>query len=395
VKSKINFYLLEYALSSLLRQKSKTFLISFIFTFLIFLVLSVLFISNSIKAELKTTVEKLPHITVQQIKGGRIVAIDSFISEDISSITGVNSAIPRVWGYYYFENAGVNFSIVGIDPFDKQYTKSLNTLIKDETNIQKLENDQMIVGEGVKRILEQNYFKNYFNFILDNGEFKKVKIAGVFKSDIELQSNDMIIVSKTLAHTLLSLDEEIATDIVVDVANIDEIATIVGKIKAINPNLKVITSEDYKISYDNIFDYKSGLFLSLFIISLFTFFILVYDKASGLTSMEKKEIGILKALGWSIDDILKEKFIESFIISFSSFILAIVLSLFFVYILDAPILRYIFEGYSQLKTSFDLPFVLDIQTLALVFFITIPVYIAATIIPSWKIATLDADEVIR
>ena len=150
-----------------------------------------------------------------------------------------------------------------------------------------------------------------------------------------------------------------------------------------------------KISYQNIFDYKSGIFLALFIISLFTFFIIIYDKASGLSSEEKKEIGILKAIGWRVDDVLKEKFYESFIISFFSYNFGIVLSLTYVYIFGAPLLREVFVGYSKLKTSFELPFVFDFQTLFLVFFLSVPIYVAATIIPSWKTATLEADEVIR
>jgi ABC-type lipoprotein release transport system permease subunit len=393
--SKINFYLLEYAIGSLVRQKTKNIFILSIMTLMIFLVTSIFFISNSIKYEMLSTVDKLPQITIQKIKGGKIVDIEQDLIEEIEQINGVNYVYGRVWGYYFYENAGVNFSIVGIDSFEKQYTQSLNQLLQQSDNIDKLENDAMLVGVGVKNVLKSNFYENYFNFILDDGTMKKVDIAGVFHSDIQLQSNDMIVVSKSLANELLSMDEEYCTDIVVEVANPTEIDTVVQKIKTIYPNSRIVTNEDYKISYENIFDYKSGMFLVLFVVALFTFFIIVYDKSSGLNSDEKKEIGILKALGWTIDDILKEKFYESFIISFTSYILAVLFAFFYVYILNAPILRYIFEGYSQLKTTFDLPFVIDFQTLALVFFITIPVYIAATIIPSWKVATLEADEVIR
>ena len=92
---------------------------------------------------------------------------------------------------------------------------------------------------------------------------------------------------------------------------------------------------------------------------------------------------------------LKEKFYEGFIVSFFSYMSGVILALFFVYMLRAPLLQNIFTGYSQLKTSFTLPFVFDMQTLALIFFLSVPIYIAATIIPSWRSAALEADEVIR
>jgi len=391
----INKYLIEYALNSLLRQKAKNIFILIIFTLLISLITSIFLISNSIKHELNLTIDKLPAITIQKLQAGKVIDIDSSRADEIITIAGVEDVTLRVWGYYYFENAGVNFSIMGIDNYESQYTNSLTKIVNDTTKTDILDNEFMLVGSGVKRILDENFYNDYFNFITNDGSFKKVKVGGVFNSDIELQSNDMIIVSKELAYEILGIDEGKATDIVVKVSNPNELETIVSKINLLYPDTRIITNEDYKVSYQNIFDYKSGLFLALFIISLFTFFIIIYDKTSGLTSSEKTEIGILKALGWKVDDILKEKFYESFIISFIAYILGIIIAFSFVYFLNAPLLRDIFEGYSQLKTTFNLPFVVDFQILTLVFFITIPIYIAATIIPSWKTATLDADEVIR
>jgi ABC-type lipoprotein release transport system permease subunit len=253
----------------------------------------------------------------------------------------------------------------------------------------------MLIGVGVQKSMNESYYKEYFNFIKPDGTLKRVDITGVFNGDTQLESNDMIVMSKENVRDIFDIDETKATDIVVKVPNVDEIQTVASKIKLLYPDSRIITKDDIKISYQNIFDYKSGIFLALFVVSLFTFFIIIYDKASGLSSEEKREIGILKAIGWRVDDVLKEKFYESFIISFFAYLLGVVFSLAFVYIFKAPLVQNIFTGYSQLKTSFELPFVFDIQTLALIFFLSVPIYIAATIIPSWRSATLEADEVIR
>ena len=395
MKNKINLYLIEYAINSLLRQKLKNGFILVIFTLLISTLASIFFISNSIKYELNSTLKSLPEITVQKLKAGRHYDINIEAIDEIINIAGVEDAIARVWGYYYFENSGVNFSIIGIDEFENQYKDSLNKIIKENDFSKALEEDSMIVGSGVKRVLGENYYTEYFNFIKPNGNFKKVNIAGVFDSSLQLEANDTILLPKKTALEIFDMQEDMATDIVVKVANPEEILTIASKIKLKFPDSRVITNKDIEISYQNIFDYKGGMFLALFIVSIFTFFIIVYDKVSGLSSEEKKEIGILKALGWKIEDVLKEKFYESFIISFIAYLLGILIAMSFVYIFQAPLLSNIFTGYSMLKTSFELPFVLDFTTLFLVFFLSVPIYVAATLVPSWRSATIETDKVLR
>ncbi len=395
MRSKINFYLMEYALNALLREKYKSFFIMSIFTLLTFLLTSVFFITNSIKYELQSTVDTLPQIIVQKIKAGRHYDIDESVVDDILEIAGVDDAVARVWGYYYFENAGVNFSIVGIDAYEKQYKKSFENIIEDFDFETLEQTPSMVIGRGVKEIMKQSYYDEYFNFIKPDGSLKRVDVAGVFDGQTQLESNDMIVMPKETLKEIFGMDEMQATDIVVKVKNPQEVSTVAAKIKLIYPDTRIITTQDLQISYQNIFDYKSGIFLALFVIAIFTFFIIIYDKASGLSSEEKREIGILKAIGWKIDDILKEKFYEAFILSLFAYLLGVIFALLYVYLFQAPILRDIFVGYSQLKTSFELPFIFDLHTLFLVFFLSVPVYVAAIIIPSWKVATLEADEVIR
>ena len=393
MKTKLNLYLIEFAINALLRAKSKNIFILIVFTMLTALLTSVFLITGSIKHELQSTVDALPQITVQKIKAGRHYDIETSVADEILTIAGVSEAVPRVWGYYYFENAGVNFSVVGIEQYEAQYKDSFASLV-EKFDFEEL-GSSMVVGAGVKEVMSGSYYSDYFNFIKPDGSLKKVGIAGVFDGDTELESNDMILMSTQMVREIFDMREGKATDIVVKVPNPEEVTTVASKIKLMYPDTRVITSTDLKISYQNIFDYKSGVFLALFIISLFTFFMIIYDKASGLSSEEKREIGILKAIGWRVDDILKEKFYEAFIISFLAYLLGVLMAFGFVYLLQAPLLREIFVGYSQLKTAFELPFVFELQTLFLVFFLSVPIYIGATIIPSWRASTLEVDEVIR
>ncbi len=390
-----NLLLFEYALSAIKRRGAKNIFILVIFFILIFLLSSIFFISNSIKKELSFTVDSLPDITIQKLQAGRQQDISLDVVDKLSQIEGVSAVAPRVWGYYYFKNAGANFAVVGVSRFDANYKKSIQKVVDkfDKTLFDK--NNTMIVGKGVGKILKSNYYDKYFNFIKPNGDFKRVYIAGTFKDGTLLESNDIILLSNDNAREIFAMSEDKATDITLRVPNPKEVNEIASKIRLMYPNFRVITKNDLRISYNNIFDYKSGIFLALFVVALFTFFIIIYDKTSGLSSDEKREIGVQKAVGWKIGDIILQKFYEAFILSFVAFFSAVTFAIFYVYFLNAPILRDIFTGYSVLKPPFELPFSFDFGTIALIFFTTVPLYIAATIIPSWFAATLEADEVIR
>ena len=162
--------MIGFAINSILRRGVKSFFTLFIFTSLIFLLSSILFISNSIKAELGFTLKSLPEITIQKLQAGRHTNIEINRVDKLLEFHGVKSAIPRTWGYYYFEKAGVNFSVVGIDSFDKQYKTSFESFVEDVDFDELSKNSSMIVGVGVKKALNENYYKDYFNFVKPDGE---------------------------------------------------------------------------------------------------------------------------------------------------------------------------------------------------------------------------------
>lgn len=243
---KLNLLLLDYAIRSILRRASKSFFIFLILSLLIFLLSSVLMIADAIKLELNTTLKTLPQITLQRFVAGKQRDVPISRVDALLDIEGISAITPRVWGYYYFKPAGVNFSVVGIDAYEEQYSQTLSKLAQ-HFDLKLLESEQaMIIGVGVKKVLSENYYTDFFNFVTSEGKWQRVAIAGVFHSDLALESNDLIVMPKSLAYTILGMDNDKATDMVVKVANVKEIPTIVQKITARYPDLRAITQDDIR-----------------------------------------------------------------------------------------------------------------------------------------------------
>ena len=130
----------------------------------------------------------------------------------------------------------------------------------------------------------------------------------------------------------------------------------------------------------------------LYLVTLVTFMLILYQRYSMVYSTEKKEIGILRAVGWSIKDILKLKFYENLIIVMVSFILGVGLAYLYVFVFDAPLLSQIFLGGANLENHVRFVPVLDFGLLAsILFFYAIP-FLAAVLIPAWKIAVTPPKE---
>ena len=64
-----------------------------------------------------------------------------------------------------------------------------------------------------------------------------------------------------------------------------------------------IDGEEILRTYESIFDWREGIVLVLLSGAILAFAIFALEKASGLSGDEKREIGILKAIGWE-DEVL-------------------------------------------------------------------------------------------
>ncbi|MEA3492296.1 MAG: FtsX-like permease family protein [Campylobacterota bacterium] len=376
----------------LFKQRGKHIGAVLISVVIIFLLSSVLFISSSLQESARQALVDQSDFALSRLQAGRSVMTPLEWIDRVSDINGVSALTPRVYGRYFFTPDDKSFLIIGIDFFDEQSQKALSQILQKIDLKDFFSSDSMLVGEGVKEFMLENFYRENFSFKTTDGKFKKVRIYETLPLEANLISNDMIIMPIDLAREIFGIDEDEVTDISFNVPNDAEWDTVLTKLHLLFYDLRVVDKRDIKKAYSTLYNYKGGFFLILYLITIVTFMLILYQRYSMVYSAEKKEIGILRAIGWSIKDILKLKFYETLIVVVTAFILGVVLAYLYVFALNAPLLREIFLGGENLANSVSFIPTVRFGVLSSIFLFYAVPFFAAVLIPVWKIAVTPPKE---
>jgi ABC-type lipoprotein release transport system permease subunit len=222
-----------------------------------------------------------------------------------------------------------------------------------------------------------------------------LQIRSILPAGSDLMAADLIMISSTDFRTLFKFPVGMATDLAVSVSNPKELGTVAAKIAQLFPDSRPILKSEILRTYQAVFDWRGGMTVVMLASALLSFVIFAWDKATGLSAEERKEIGILKSIGWSTSDVLLLKFWEGVVISLTAFLLGVVLAYGHVFFLSAPLFAQALKGWSVIYPEFRLSPVVDSYQLAILFFLTVVPYTTATIVPCWRAATADPDAAMR
>ena len=370
------------------KQKTKYISIFILATLTIFLLSTVIFIKSSLQNEILKTLESHNDFIIQREFGGRIFDIENQLEDKLRNIYGVKNITKRVYGRYKFLSEDVYFTTIGVD------FSNLNKELKN-LGLQNISNDEMIVGFEVDNLLKKYKYTNYYDFFLPNKEIKKVKIAKVLEKESNIISSDIIILDINLARDILGINRDFSTNIAFDVPNELERANIKQKLQRLDLDLNIIQKEDILKKYETIFNYKGGVFLILYLVVLFAFIMILYQRYSQVSINERKQIAIFKAIGYSVRDIIKIKMSENFVVAFVSYLFGVLLAYFFVFILNAPILKNIFIDFSNIKNDFIIYPYIEFSTFVTLFLFFMVLFLSSVLIPVWKISAINPYESLR
>ncbi len=375
----------------LLKEKQRFAAIAAILAILVFLLSSTLFISASIKHTLNRALDAQPDFIVQSVKGGMLSPVAEGLTDKIASVYGVQKVTKRVFGRYFFDD-GKSALIIGVDFLDEQSSRNIEQIVKNINLKEFLSQENMIIGQGVYDYFKNRYFPKSYNFLTPSGELKEIKIYKILSRESSLVSNDEIIMPIESAKEILGLKNSEVTDIALNVPNESERENIKDKLLSLAYSLRVVSKDDVKKLYENLYNYKGGLFMIMFILTAATLSLLLYLRYTLAVSAEKKEIAILRAIGWSIKDILKLKFFENLFLFLFAFITGASFAYIYVFIFNAPLLKNIFLGGENLKQFAQFEPVIDFSSLATVFILFGITFLASVLIPVWKISVTNPKE---
>ncbi|MCU0588575.1 MAG: FtsX-like permease family protein [Syntrophobacteraceae bacterium] len=367
--------ILDFTLSALWRRKGKNLVLITVYTFVIFLVASVVFLTSSIKGEASRVLIAAPDMMVQRLVAGRHDYVPLRYADVIREIRGVQSVEGRLWGYYFDQTNNANYTL----------------MVNDELGIQP---GTILAGSGVARNLLVREAGS-LPFRAYDGSYVFLKIERILSEDLDLVAADLILLSRPDFRRIFLTPEGQATDLVLRVKNAGEMPTIARKIVALLPDTRPILREEILRTYDAVFEWRGGLSILVLSGAFLAFLILAWDKATGLSAEEKREIGVLKGLGWETSDILQLKFWEGVAISLTAFLAGLLLAYAHVFFTPAVLFEPAIKGWSVLYPRFQLTPHLSAYHVVTLFFLTVIPYTVSTIIPSWRAATVDPDIVMR
>lgn len=366
---------MDFTLSCLWRRMGKNLALVLAYTLVVFTLGSVMFFTQALKEEASIILRGSPEIIVQKLVAGRHGLIPLAYSQEIAAIRGVEAVKDRLWGYYFDVAAQANYTFMVPDAID-------------------LKDNEIIVGAGISRV--RHVFRGS-TLLLRTFDGRPIRfvIGGILSPESELLSSDLILISATGFRQLFGVPQNDAIDLTVRVLNKKEIPTIASKIVDSFPDTRTITRDEILRTYDAVFDWRGGIMIAILAGAVLAFLIFAWDKASGLSAEEKREIGILKAIGWETSDVLQMKFWEGMVISLSSFFVGVIFAYFHTFYASSSLFEPVLKGWSTLYPDFRLtPFIRGYQ-IAILFFFTVIPYTVATIIPAWRAATIDPDVVMR
>jgi ABC-type lipoprotein release transport system permease subunit len=300
--------------------------------------------------------------------------------------------VPRVWGYVFLPALQGNVTIVGTPKGAPALSVANGTLAEGRDLAPGAH--EMIAGVELARFLGM-LPGDELGLPSADPRAHAMKLVGTFDSKLDLWTADVILCDEDDARALLGVPDGEAIDLAVTLSNPAESRVVARTIVERLPGARVIERDLLARVYHLAYGRRAGLVLGATIPALLALFVLAWDRASGVGPDERREIAVLKAIGWSTGDVLWAKLFESLLVGAAATALGLLLAYAWVFWLGAPGLRPALVGWSVLYPKTALTPAVDTAQLIGIVLAVLGPFALLSIVPAWRAASADPVETMR
>jgi ABC-type lipoprotein release transport system permease subunit len=391
VSERSSLSLLGYALGALARRRAKALALGGGLAFAVGLVSTALFLASALRGEADRARDAIPDVVVQRLAAGRPATIAISDAAKLDGIPSVRSVHARVWGYVFLPDLQGNVTVIGVGR-DAPRLESVRGVLAEGRDLAPGAHE-MVAGANLARFLGLHLGDSLA--LPSASPSPPLTLVGTFGSTVETYTNDVILCDESDARTILDVPAGEATDLTLDVINPAEARVVARTVLARLPGTRVVERELLGRVYALVYGRRAGLVLAASIPAILALLVLAWDRASGLAPDEKKEIAILKAVGWSSADVLWEKLFESLIVGAAATGLGLLLGYAWVFLLGAPGLRAAIAGWSVLYPEAPLTPEVDFAQLLAIACAVLGPFVALSVVPAWRASSLDPMDSMR
>jgi ABC-type lipoprotein release transport system permease subunit len=374
-----------FALGSLSRRRAKTVAAIVGLAIVSMAFASVFALTDALRGEARRAVATLPDVTVSRLRAGRPTTMATRDGQPLRTIAGVGAARPRVWGYLYLDALAANVVVVGLAP---EQRAAVNTAVNGAVPLGD-SRGWVLLGDSVARA-----FGARLNDELDLAG-RTFTVRAMATRRTSAVTADVLAMDERDARAVLAMTEDEATDIAVQVHNPEEVATVAQRAAELFPGARVVARDELARAYELTYSGRGGFVAMALLPALVALLVLAWDRMTGLSPDERREIAVLKSLGWATRDVLAVRMLESSLTGATAVALGAVGAHVYVYVLGAPGLFDALRGWSVLAPSLEpAPSGDGASVLAMVSLTVVP-WLAASVVPAWRAAVTDPAEALR
>jgi hypothetical protein len=380
-----------YALAGLRRRAGQSVALGLALALTLTLVAAVLFLTDALRAESARAARAMPDVVVQRLVGGRPTVLQTSDAALLAQIDGVTSVRARVWGYLFLPALQGNVTIVGLA--DDAPTLDPSRGVLSAGVDRRRGAHEMIVGDTLARSLGLAVGDTLG--LPTPKPSPALRVAGTFRSDLDLYAADVVLCDDADARALLGLAPGDATDLALTVANPAERKIAAQTALERIPGARVLEKEALSRVYALAYGRRGGLLLAASIPALIALLVLAWHRTSGLSPDDKREVAVLKAVGFSTSDVLWARMAESLVIASFATALGLLSAYAWVFWMGAPGLRPALVGWSVLYPEARLTPEVDLAQLVGLSLAVIAPFVGLSVVPAWRAATVDPMDAMR